>query len=51
MARKVAYFVGSGRVLVRHLPVAATAADLALEQMYGQSLATQPLAGDVELFD
>ncbi|WP_370307000.1 chemoreceptor glutamine deamidase CheD [Sinimarinibacterium flocculans] len=51
VARKVAYFVGSGRVLVRHLPVAATAADLALEQMYGQSLATQPLAGDVELFD
>jgi chemotaxis protein CheD len=50
-ARKLAYFVGSGRVLVRHLPVAATAADLAVEQMYGQTLTASPPAGDVELFD
>ncbi|MES0874574.1 chemoreceptor glutamine deamidase CheD [Sinimarinibacterium thermocellulolyticum] len=50
-ARKLAYFIGSGRVLVRHLPVAATAADLAVERMYGQSLACAAPAGEVELFD
>jgi chemotaxis protein CheD len=49
-ARKVAYFVGSGRVLVRHLPVAATLADIAAEQVYGAALNTTP-AGDIELFE
>ncbi len=51
VARKVAFFVGSGRVLVRHLPVASTAADLAAEQVYGMALAGEPVSGDVELFD
>ncbi len=50
-ARKVAYFVGSGRVLVRELPLAATVADLAAEQMYGMTLDRSPAAGDIELFD
>ena len=49
-ARKVAYFVGSGRALVRHLPVAATLADIAAEQVYGAALDTTP-SGDVELFE
>lgn len=49
-ARKLGYFPRSGRVLLKHLPVAATAADLAVETAYGRQLqCTQP-AGDVELF-
>jgi chemotaxis protein CheD len=48
-ARKIAYFVGSGRALVRHLPVAATLADIAAEQVYGAELGTVP-AGEIELF-
>lgn len=51
VARKVAYFVRSGRVLVRHLPIAATAADLAVEQAYDQELRRSAVDGDVELFD
>ncbi|TJY62825.1 chemoreceptor glutamine deamidase CheD [Sinimarinibacterium sp. CAU 1509] len=50
-ARKVAYWVSSGRVLVRHLPTAATAADLAVEQAYSRQISSQPVDGDVELFD
>ncbi|MEW6167672.1 MAG: chemoreceptor glutamine deamidase CheD [Pseudomonadota bacterium] len=49
-ARKVAYFVGSGRVLVRHLPIAATAADLAAEQAYGRELRRRLVDGEVEMF-
>lgn len=50
-ARKLAYFIGSGRVLVRHLPVAATVADLAAENVYGMNLAQAAAAGEIELFD
>ncbi len=50
-ARKVAFWVRTGRVLVRHLPMAATAADLAAEQAYERELRQQPVDGGVELFD
>jgi chemotaxis protein CheD len=50
-ARKVAYFVGSGRALVRELPLAATVADLAAEQVYGMALEHAQPAGEIELFD
>ncbi|SFF44200.1 CheD, stimulates methylation of MCP proteins [Fontimonas thermophila] len=50
-ARKVAYHVKSGRVRVRHLPVAATVADLTAEQAYGRDLRRASLAGEVEIFE
>lgn len=49
-ARKLGYFPRSGRVLVKHLPVAATVADLAVETAYGRQLQREQPAGDVELF-
>lgn len=49
-ARKLGYFPLSGRVLLKHLPVAATAADLAVETAYGRELQRTQPAGDVELF-
>jgi chemotaxis protein CheD len=49
-ARKLGYFPCSGRVLLKHLPVAATTADLAAESAYGRALSRAQPAGDVELF-
>ncbi|HEY9547793.1 MAG TPA: chemoreceptor glutamine deamidase CheD [Solimonas sp.] len=49
-ARKLGYFPRSGRVLLKHLPVAATVADLAIETAYGRQLQRGQPAGDVELF-
>ena len=49
-ARKLAYFPRSGRLLLKHLPVAATIADLAVETAYGRSLQREQPSGDVELF-
>jgi chemotaxis protein CheD len=49
-ARKLGYFPRSGRVLLKHLPVAATAADLAVETAYRRELQRTQPAGDVELF-
>ncbi|NGY06886.1 chemoreceptor glutamine deamidase CheD [Solimonas terrae] len=49
-ARKLGYFPRSGRVLLKHLPVAATVADLAVETAYGRQLQREQPAGDVELF-
>src|SRR3546814_5357224 len=45
-ARKLGYFPRSGRVLLKHLPVAATVADLAIETAYGRQLQRGQPAGD-----
>lgn len=49
-ARKLGYFPRSGRLLLKHLPIAATVADLAVESAYGRSLQREQPCGDVELF-
>jgi len=49
-ARKLGYFPRSGRLLLKHLPIAATVADLAVESAYGRSLQREQPSGDVELF-
>lgn len=50
-ARKLGYFAKTGRVLLRRIPVAASAAELAAESDYRKRLQVQPVAGDIELFD
>ncbi|QHS08724.1 chemoreceptor glutamine deamidase CheD [Sinimarinibacterium sp. NLF-5-8] len=51
VGRKVVYFVDSGRALVRHVSMGASSADLAAERDYSRTLVSQPVAGDIELFD
>lgn len=48
-ARRVAFFPASGRVLCRHLQRIESAA-LADEDRYRATLATRPLAGEVDIF-
>ena len=49
-ARKVLYFPQTGRAMIRHLPVAQTASEIAAEQQYLKRVSDTPAAGDVELF-
>ncbi len=48
--RKIYYFPLSGRVLVKRLVPAYTAAELSQERAYRVRLQKQPVQGDVELF-
>ncbi len=50
-ARKLGYFAKSGRVLLRRIPMAASAPALVAESEYRKRLQVQPVAGDIELFD
>lgn len=49
--RKIYYFPHSGRVLVKKLRSAPEDALLSREREYGRRLESEPLAGDIELFD
>jgi chemotaxis protein CheD len=49
--RKIFFFPRSGRALVRRLPPAVVAVDLADERAYGSRLRSEPVQGGVELFE